>query len=128
MEQLNTYIQQARQQGQTDAQIRQALLNSGWSIAQVDGVIPDTLTPQAMPQSPPAQSSSWQHSDNSTPTNVTQLPQQQQPYTAPKFQDKSMRFGMIIMIVVLVVGSGLGGSLLDLRLNILRQLATHTKR
>jgi hypothetical protein len=39
MEQINTFIQQARQQGQTDEQIRQSLLASGWNIEQVNAAL-----------------------------------------------------------------------------------------
>lgn len=39
MEQIDTYIQQARQQGQTDEQIRQSLLASDWNAEQVNSAI-----------------------------------------------------------------------------------------
>ena len=51
MEQLNTYIQQARQQGQTDDQIRQALVAGGWNPDQVNGALGGTASP--LPPPPP---------------------------------------------------------------------------
>jgi hypothetical protein len=53
MEQLNTYIQQARQQGQSDEQILQALVNAGWNSEQVNsalGITQNPATPSLMPQ------------------------------------------------------------------------------
>lgn len=46
MEQLEAYISQARQQGQTDEQIRQTLLATGWSAEQLSGVLPAPSAPQ----------------------------------------------------------------------------------
>jgi hypothetical protein len=43
VEQLNTYIQQARKQGQTDEQIRQSLIASGWNAEQVSSVLMGTV-------------------------------------------------------------------------------------
>lgn len=45
MEQLNIYIQHARQQGQTDEQIRQALVAAGWNSAQVSNALGDVSSP-----------------------------------------------------------------------------------
>ena len=56
MEQLNTYIQQARQQGQTDDQIRQALVAGGWNADQVNGALGGAATPPSPLPPPPAPS------------------------------------------------------------------------
>lgn len=52
MEQLKTYIQQARQSGHTDEQIHQTLMAAGWSEEQIGSamIVPSSPTPQGFPQ------------------------------------------------------------------------------
>ncbi len=64
MEQLHPYIQQARQQGQTDNQIRQSLLASGWNAEQVGSAIAKTDNFDNQQNS--------NHSLNSTAQSITQ--------------------------------------------------------
>lgn len=53
MEQINTYIEQSRQNGQTDEQIRQALIASGWNAEQVNSVLGGLPVP--IPEQAPVQ-------------------------------------------------------------------------
>lgn len=80
MDSLNRYIGQARAQGQTDEQIRQALLNSNWSNEQIDAALMQLSTVRNAPKTEPL----------------------------PLMKDKMYRFGVIMLVVVVVGGSLLG--------------------
>lgn len=78
MEPLQAYISQARQQGQTDEQIRQALLSAGWQSAQVNAALP-SLSGQSSPYNPQA----YPGSDQPLVATVTSsVPDMGQPYAS----------------------------------------------
>jgi hypothetical protein len=104
MEQLNTYVQQARQQGQSDEQIRQSLLTSGWNAEQVNAALLGTAATPA----PVGQPANYRNSASAVPTaNVGQpfTVDSQQP-VQPKRTSKLPILVVGVIVLLLIVGGG----------------------
>jgi hypothetical protein len=87
VEQLNTYIQQARQQGQNDAQIHQSLVAAGWAPEQISSALS-----HASPQVSPA--------GNVGQNNIVSA---QQPIAAKRsIQKLKLLIPVIVMLIVLI--------------------------
>lgn len=84
MEPHEAYIDQARQQGQTDEQIRQALLVGGWSVKQVNAVLkaPEVPAPVAA-GTPPSDAGPLLVATVQPATEVTSTPVITQPNSQP---------------------------------------------
>jgi hypothetical protein len=113
MDQINIYIEQCRQQGQTDEQIHQSLMASGWSIEQVSAVLPSQIpaapisvsgSPAVGVVQPTPQSSASMMPIVSTEQVSATMPQQQ-----AKSKTRSKKLPLIIAgslaLLLIILGS-----------------------
>lgn len=83
---LQQYISQSRQQGMTDEQIRQNLLSSGWSKADINQV----MSPQAVPPPPPS-------------SPVTSPPPNVSPGSTPNQSNSTLMAALAYLGILIVV-------------------------
>lgn len=101
MDQIKNYIQESRQHGQSDAAIKEALLNAGWDVSAVDQAFStDILEPaQSVQYSSPSNTERIQ-SGNISLLNQTNVPKKWSEFN----QLKSLLFGLGLMLTSLILG------------------------
>jgi hypothetical protein len=105
MDQLNQYIEQCRQQGLGDDQIKQSLLASGWNPQQVESALAQSNAsipqPQPMPFSNPVNSSPELNNpvlQQATPT------QQETPKLNVRLIIITVTIAVVFLIICVIIG------------------------
>jgi hypothetical protein len=96
MDELQTFIEQAHQQGQTDEHIRQTLIASGWKIEQVDGAFATTQNPALAPAAAVAP----------LPAAAAQPTARRPELSAMPKQKSKLSIAMLCLLLLIVVIAG----------------------
>ncbi|MGD8238661.1 MAG: hypothetical protein PVH68_08925 [Armatimonadota bacterium] len=91
-EQAAAYVARMRQEGRTDEEVRQALLDSGWEADRIEALLGASAPPAAVGQAPPTVAPSTSRRVPSQPSRA-----------APRVGGRSRRTGLIVLVAVAAV-------------------------